>query len=237
MNKGKVYLIPCPIGDNSPLSVLPKHTLEVIGQLQHFVVENVKTARHFLKACEHPLPIQSLQFDILDKKTDPMLIPEMLEICTQGKNIGIVSEAGCPGVADPGSALVHLAHAKGIQVVPLIGPSSILLAIMAAGFNGQSFAFHGYLPKSGPDLKKRVQQLERISREMNQTQVFIETPFRTQNLIQNLLATCSGKTKLCVAANINQVDEKIISMSVENWKKSKPNFDNVPAVFLLYCFD
>ena len=237
MKKGVVYLIPCPIGLNSPLDVLPKHTLEIIGQLKNFVVENVKTARHFLKACEHPLPIQSLQFDILDKKTDPMLIPEMLENCLNGIDIGIVSEAGCPGVADPGSALVHLAHAKGIQVVPLIGPSSILLAVMAAGFNGQSFAFHGYLPKSGDDLKKRVQQIERISREINQTQVFIETPFRTQHLIQNILTYCSSKTKLCVAANINQPDEKIVSLTIENWKKNKPVFENVPAVFLLYSFE
>lgn len=233
--RGSVYLIPCPIGNNSPVNVLPEHTLEIIRNLKYFVVENAKTARHFIKDCAHPQPIQSLFFDILDKKTDPSQVPDLLTPCEKGHNIGIVSEAGCPGVADPGSALVNLAHHKGIKVIPLIGPSSILLAIMAAGFNGQSFAFHGYLPKNTTDLKKRVQLLEKNSRDFNQTQVFIETPYRTQNLIQNLQGICSNSTKLCVAANINQPNEKIVSQTLENWKKNKPNFDNVPAVFLIYA--
>ncbi len=234
MNNGIIYLIPCPLGSDSPLTSLPAHTLSVVRELKHFVVENAKTARHFVRDCDHPEQIRNLFFEILDKKTDPLAIPEIIEPCLEGLNIGVISEAGCPGVADPGSALVNYAHLKGIQVVPLIGPSSILQALMASGFNGQSFAFHGYLPKQGDDLKRRLRALEKNIRDFNQTQLFIETPYRTMPFIQSICSAVGNDLKLCVAANINQSNEKIVTMRIAEWRKSTYDFEKSPAVFLLY---
>ncbi len=234
MNKGVVFLIPCPLGDDSPLDSLPAHTLSIIQKLEYFVVENAKSARNFLKACNHPKPIRSLTFEILDKKTDPLLIPEIISPCFQGINIGIISEAGCPGVADPGSELVNYAHLKTLNVIPLIGPSSILQALMASGFNGQKFAFHGYLPKNTSELKRKLKSFEKHIFDYRQTQIFIETPYRTDQLIEHLSTFAHENLKLCVAANINQENEKITTKNISHWKKEKLSFGKSPAVFLLY---
>lgn len=234
MKTGKIYLIPCPLGSDDPLKSLPLHTLEIINSLHYYVVENAKTARHFIKNCKHPVAIQELNFDILDKKTDQLLIPELIAPCIKGYNIGIISEAGCPGIADPGSALINYAHLKNIQVIPLIGPSSILLALMAAGFNGQSFAFHGYLPKSNDDLKKKLKSFEKHIKDYRQTQIFIETPYRTNQIINSICNLMGNDFKLCVAANINQQNESIVTKTISKWKTSNFNYGKSPAVFLLF---
>ena len=234
MDNGIIYLIPCPLGNDSPIESLPMHTLTVVRDLEHFVVENAKSARHFVRDCKHPKAIRELSFDILDKKTDSLLIPEIIAPCLNGQNIGIISEAGCPGVADPGSELINYAHLKGIKVVPLIGPSSVLQALMASGFNGQKFAFHGYLPKNTDELKRKVKSFEKHIRDYRQTQLFIETPYRTDQLLKNLVSFAGNDLKLCIAANINQSDEAIITKTIDNWKKNLPEFGKTPAVFLLY---
>lgn len=234
MSTGTIYMIPCPLGADSPLESLPNHTLEIIRKLDFFVVENAKTARHFVKACEHPKAIRELQFDILDKKTDPLLLPEIMQPCLDGHDLGIISEAGCPGIADPGSLLVHFAHLKNVKVVPLIGPSSILQALMASGFNGQSFAFHGYLPKHDDELRKKLKSFEKQITDCRQTQVFIETPYRTEQLIQKLSSWLGKNFKLCIAANINQPNESIVTKPIDQWRKKKLTYDKSPAVFLIY---
>lgn len=233
-SKGIIYLIPCPLGQDSPKESLPKHTLSILRGLKHFVVENAKSARHFVKACDHPEVIRDLNFEVLDKKTDPGLIPQLIAPCFQGNNIGIISEAGCPGVADPGSELINYGHLKGITVVPLVGPSSILQALMASGFNGQKFAFHGYLPKSSDELKRKIKSFDKHIRDYQQTQIFIETPYRTNQLVKQLTTFCGNDLKLCIAANINQENELIVSKKIAQWKKQTPEFGKSPAVFLLF---
>ena len=233
MNKGIVYLIPCPIGDNNPANVLPADTIKIIHELDHFIVENEKTCRQFIRAAGHPKQIRDLNFEVLNKHTHPSDILEFIQPCFEGKSVGIISESGCPGIADPGAFVAKTAHKKGIKVVPLIGPSSILLSLMASGLNGQSFSFVGYVPKDRSDLKKRLNELERISRQFNQTQIFIETPFRNRQLIENLKQYCSSSTQLCIAANINQIDEIIITKPVGEWKVGDLDIHKIPAVFLI----
>lgn len=234
-NNGTLYLIPCPIGTNSPIDVLPLDTLNTIQKLDHFFAENLKTTRHTLKACEHPKAIRELQIELLDKKTSFEEAQSYIQILKQGHDAGIMSEAGCPGVADPGSILVNLAHQNNIKVVPLIGPSSILLALMASGANGQNFAFHGYLPKEGSELKNKLKSLENESAKNSCTQIFIETPYRTNNLVASIIQHCKPKTLFCLAYNLNQSNEKIISKPIHAWKKNTPKFDKSPCVFILYA--
>lgn len=234
MNKGKVYLIPCPIGENKPADVLPADTIKVIHELDYFIVENEKTCRQFLRAADHPKQIRELELEILNKHSHPMDIMDYLKpVVSEGKSVGIISESGCPGIADPGAFVVQSAHRKGIQVVPLIGPSSILLALMASGFSGQSFSFVGYVPKDKTDLKKRIHQLEGISRDFSQTQIFIETPFRNHQLIDNLKQMCSSNTELCVAANIGQENEIIVRKPITEWKSNDIDIHKIPAVFMI----
>ncbi len=233
MEKGIVYLIPCPIGENSPEDVLPKHTLEVIQSLDNFIVENEKTSRRFLRAANHPKAIRELLFEILNKHTDESEIDSYLAPLSEGKSIGVISEAGCPGVADPGAQVVALAHKKGFQVVPLIGPSSILMALMGSGFNGQSFSFVGYLPKDKKELKNRIKDLEALSKKYNQTQIFIETPFRNTQLLENLKAFCAPSTRVSISANINQKNEIIKTMPISKLQPNSLNIHKVPAVFSL----
>lgn len=228
-----IYLIPCPIGENAPATVLPEHTLSVIHQLDYFIVENEKTARRFLRAAQHPKAIRELDFVALNKHTQPEEIATFLEPLKNNASIGIISEAGCPGVADPGAAVVALAHKKNIPVVPLIGPSSILLALMGSGFNGQSFSFVGYLPKDKKELKTRIKELEFISKKYNQTQIFIETPFRNNQLLESIKGFCEGSTQICIAANINQENELIKSTTVKQLKPQSFNIHKIPAVFCL----
>lgn len=231
MEKGIVYLIPCPIGENSPLDVLPKHTIEVIQSLDCFIVENEKTSRNFLRGAEHPKAIRELAFETLNKHTDETQIIEYIQPLSEGKSIGVISEAGCPGVADPGAQVVALAHKKGFKVIPLIGPSSILMALMGSGFSGQSFSFVGYLPKDKKDLKSRIKELESLSKKFNQTQIFIETPFRNNQMLENLKTYCSPSTQISIAANINQKNEIIKTLPISKLRAGEFNIHKIPTVF------
>ena len=231
MEKGIVYLIPCPIGENSPLDVLPKHTIEVIQSLDCFIVENEKTSRNFLRGAEHPKAIRELEFETLNKHTDETQIIEYIQPLSEGKSIGVISEAGCPGVADPGAQVVALAHKKGFKVIPLIGPSSILMALMGSGFSGQSFSFVGYLPKDKKDLKSRIKELESLSKKFNQTQIFIETPFRNNQMLENLKTYCSPSTQISIAANINQKNEIIKTLPISKLRTGEFNIHKIPTVF------
>ena len=231
MEKGIVYLIPCPIGENSPLDVLPKHTIEVIQSLDCFIVENEKTSRNFLRGAEHPKAIRELAFETLNKHTDETQIIEYIQPLSEGKSIGVISEAGCPGVADPGAQVVALAHRKGFQVIPLIGPSSILMALMSSGFSGQSFSFVGYLPKDKKDLKIRIKELESLSKKFKQTQIFIETPFRNNQMLENLKTYCSPTTQISIAANINQKNEIIKTLPISKLRTGQLNIHKIPTVF------
>lgn len=232
--KGKLYLIPIPLGDNEPLEVLPATVQHTITQLNTYIVENEKTARRFIKKIAPEIPQPSLQFSLLNKHTDAKEHSVMLQPCMEGKNVGLMSEAGCPGIADPGAVIVKLAHEKGIQVVPLVGPSSLLLAMMASGMNGQSFAFNGYLPIDKGERKAALKNWERISFERNQSQLFIETPYRNMKLVEDILQTAHPNTLLCIAADITLPTEYIKTYRVADWKKQKLNLDKRPTLFILH---
>lgn len=233
MSKGKLYMIPCPIGDGAPDEVLSAQVIAQIHALDYFLVENLKSGRRFVSGTKPPVPVREQTFEEFNKRTDPAEISRLLNPLKEGRSIGVISEAGCPGVADPGALLVEWAHQKGFEVVPLIGPSSFLLALMASGLNGQSFAFHGYLPKDANELKKQIQFLEGISAKQNQTQLFMDTPYRTDAMVKVLIENCKPTTILCVAANLNTSKQKIISQSIGKWQKSRASFGKVPAVFLI----
>lgn len=231
---GTLYLIPCTLGDTIPNQVLPEYAISLSRKLQHFVVEQPKTARQFLSALKHEQPIQTLHFATLNEHTAANELSELLVPLLAGHDVGIISEAGCPGVADPGASLVNLAHRNGIRVVPLVGPSSILLALMASGLNGQRFAFHGYLPIAEADRKKAITSLEAESMRRDQTQMFIETPYRNDRMFGALLAQCRPETQLCVATDITLADEQIQTRSIGDWKSSPaPQLNKRPSLFLL----
>ncbi len=231
MSKGIVYLIPCPIGENAPQDVLPSHTIEVIHSLENFIVESEKTSRRFLRSANHPKAIRELVFETLNKHTREDEISEYLKPLSEGKSIGVISEAGCPGVADPGAQVVALAHKKEFQVIPLIGPSSILMALMGSGFSGQSFSFVGYLPKDKKELKNRIKELEALSKKYNQTQIFIETPFRNAQLLESLKTFCAPSTLISIAANINQENEIIQTTSISKLQLNSLKIHKIPTVF------
>jgi 16S rRNA (cytidine1402-2'-O)-methyltransferase len=232
--KGKLYLIPITLGECNPTDVLP-HTIErAIDQLDHYIVENEKTARRFIKSIHPTKPQPSLQLSTLNKHTDASDHSKMIQPCLDGINMGLMSEAGCPGVADPGAAIVKLAHEKGIQVIPLVGPSSILLAMMASGMNGQSFAFNGYLPIDKNDKKVALKNFEKLSFEKNQSQLFIETPYRNNKFIEDLIQTLQPNTHLCIAADITLDTEYIKTMRVSEWKKEKIDLQNRPAIYIIH---
>lgn len=233
--KGKLYLIPCNLGDDRFDRNLPSYNLSVVNSISHFIVENVRTARRFLKAFGIEKPISELRFYEIGKHADTKLYPKYLSAIEEGENVGILSEAGCPGVADPGSDIVQIAHHKGITVIPLVGPSSILLSLMASGMNGQSFAFHGYLPIK-PDRRGAIKKLEDMSGKMKQTQIFIEAPYRNDKLLEDILAICSGGTRICVACDISLESEYIVTKTVAEWKKSKLQLHKRPTVFLIARF-
>jgi 16S rRNA (cytidine1402-2'-O)-methyltransferase len=231
---GTLYLIPCTLGDTPARQVLPQHVIDIARTLQHYVVEQPKTARQFLSALKHEQPIQSLHFTTLNEHTASNELPELLAPLLAGQDVGIISEAGCPGIADPGAELVNLAHRKGIRVVPLVGPSSILLALMASGLNGQCFAFHGYLPIAEADRNKTIATLETESAHRRQTQLFIETPYRNDKLFAALLAQCHPHTQLCVATDISLVTEQIHTRTIARWKtQPAPQLNKRPSLFLL----
>lgn len=232
--KGTLYLVPCTLGDTPAEQVLPHHVIAVARKLRYFVVEQPKTARQFLSALKHEQPIQSLHFSTLNEHTSANELPELLAPLLAGHDLGIISEAGCPGIADPGADLVNLAHRNGIRVVPLVGPSSILLALMASGLNGQCFAFHGYLPIAEPERKKAIAALESESAKRKQTQLFIETPYRNDRMFSALLAQCRPQTLLCVATDITLPDENIRTFPIAQWKSQLvPQLNKRPSIFLL----
>lgn len=231
---GTLYLIPCTLGDSPAEQVLPLHVINIARHLSYFVVEQTKTARQFLSALKPEQPIQSLNFSTLNQHTLANELTALLAPLLAGHDMGIISEAGCPGIADPGADLVNLAHRNGIRVVPLVGPSSILLALMASGLNGQCFAFQGYLPIDEIERKKSIAALEIESAKRNQTQLFIETPYRNERMFAALLANCQPQTLLCVATDITLASEEIRTYSIAQWrKKTMPSLNKRPSLFLL----
>ncbi|MEJ1222175.1 SAM-dependent methyltransferase [Sediminicola sp. 1XM1-17] len=232
---GKLYLIPTTLGDNEPLEVLPISIKRAIEQIDYYIVENEKTARRFIKKIYSKKSQPDLHIELLNKFTEPEAIPTFLEPCLEGHHVGIISEAGCPGIADPGADVVRIAHQKGIQVVPLVGPSSILLALMASGMNGQSFTFNGYLPIDGSERKSAIKRMEKISREQNQSQIFIETPYRNDKLMADLLRTLSSGCMVCVACDITLPTEYIATKSVLEWQKITLDLHKRPTIFIIHA--
>ncbi len=233
-SKGVLYLIPTVLAPETSKQVLSPQIKEVITQTDHFFVENVRTARRFISELQTGKSIESLYFYTLDKDTSYAEIEKNFQPIVEGKDAGIISEAGCPGIADPGAVAVQIAHKLGIRVVPLVGPSSILLALMASGFSGQSFVFHGYLPIDKTERAKTIRQLEKDALHKDQTQVFMETPFRNNQLLEELLNTCNLQTPLCIASQITAPDEMIRTLRISDWKKQKPDLHKKPTIFLLY---
>jgi 16S rRNA (cytidine1402-2'-O)-methyltransferase len=234
MTPGTLYLIPCTLGDTPAEQVLPQHVIEITRKLKYFAVEQPKSARQFLSTLKSEHPIQSLHFMALNEHTVANELAEIVAPLMAGHDVGIISEAGCPGIADPGADLVLLAHHNGIRVVPLVGPSSILLALMASGLNGQCFAFQGYLPIEEAARNKAIKALESESAKRNQTQIFIETPYRNDKMFNGLLAHCRPQTLLCVATNITLPDEQIHTRPIEAWKSHPvPQLNKRPTLFLM----
>lgn len=230
---GKLYLVPTTLGIANAAEVLPAKIAEIIGRIDEYIVENEKTARRHIKFLVPEKKQSLLKLHGLNKFTDPIDIPGFLNSCKEGKDIGLLSEAGCPGVADPGAEVVRLAHQQGIQVVPLVGPSSILLAMMASGMNGQSFCFHGYLPIDKKERKQELKNLERISAEKNQAQVFIETPYRNDKMLEDLKQILHPATRVCVACDLTLPTEYIVTKPVSEWKKTKTDLHKRPAIFVI----
>lgn len=234
MNNGTLYLIPVPLGATAPEAVLPAPVLERIRPLTHFVVENAKSARAFLKTVGTVQPLQSLQLEELNEHTPQGALQKLLEPLLAGHDLGLLSEAGCPAVADPGADLVALAQKAGIRVVPLVGPSSLLLGLMASGLNGQRFAFLGYLPSKAAERSKALREVEAESRKHRQTQIFIETPYRNQQMLEAILTTCQNSTRLTLATDLTLSSESVLTHTVAEWKKSTPpEIERRPTVFLL----
>lgn len=235
--KGTIYLIPTTLGDTAEvLDVIPRKVVDVINTIDTYIVEHEKSARHYLKKVGIKTPLQDLTLFSLNKHTNEFDISEYMNPIDEGKDIGIISDAGCPGIADPGAEIVKIAHQKNIKVIPLVGPSSILLSLMASGFNGQNFAFNGYLPKDQNSRVKKLKELEQLAFRNKQTQLFIETPYRNMHMVEDILTHCKGNTLLCIACDISLESEFIKTQSVKDWKKQLPNLklNKRPAIFLLY---
>lgn len=234
--KGKLILIPCTIGDTEVNKVLPLENTTYINSCSEFIVENIRSARRFLIKSNINAAIDDLKFHLLNKHTKEYDLSTMLKCIENGKNIGLLSESGCPSIADPGADIVNLAHSRNITVVPLVGPSSILMALIASGLNGQNFAFNGYLPKEKAERKKRILFLENLSFKQQQTQLFIETPFRNNQLLEDLCKYCQANTVLVVATNISVESESIIRHSIKNWRKKTIDLNKNPSVFLIHKY-
>ncbi|UMB53887.1 SAM-dependent methyltransferase [Lutibacter sp. A64] len=232
--KGKLYLIPTTLGDNEPLEVLPLSVKKIIEALDTFIVENEKTARRFIKRITPRKSQPSLIILKLDKYADQLEVRSYLDVCEKGVSVGLLSEAGVPAIADPGAEIVKLAHEKNIRVVPLVGPSSIVLAMMASGFNGQNFAFNGYLPIDTSERKKAIKSLEKLSKERNQSQIFIETPYRNDKMFADLKSTLTPAAKLCIACNITLEDEYIRTLEIKDWKNEHPDLHKKPTIFIIH---
>lgn len=231
---GFLYLIPTTLGDNEPLEVLPVTVKNIIEELDYFIVENEKTARKFIKRIAPSKSQPSLKIMKLDKYADPIEVRTYLDVCLTGVSVGLLSEAGVPAIADPGAEIVKQAHEKGVRVVPLVGPSSIILAMMASGFNGQNFSFNGYLPIDASERKHTLKDLEKLSKDKNQSQIFIETPFRNEKMLADLKGSLNGVTKLCVACDITLPTEYIKTLSISDWKNENPSLHKRPTIFIIH---
>ncbi|TLX70242.1 SAM-dependent methyltransferase [Labilibacter sediminis] len=230
---GTLYLIPTTLGDSSISSVIPGDVALLLKQVKHFIVEDIRTTRRYLKKVDKSINIDELTFYELNKHTTPQQKSGFLNAANKGNNIGIISEAGCPGIADPGADIVAAAHQQNIKVVPLVGPSSILLSLMASGMNGQSFAFQGYLPIKSGERAKAIKHLEGLSIRERQTQIFIEAPYRNNHLLKDILANCNAKTRVCVACDISLETEFIKTRTVSQWKGKLPELHKKPTIFLI----
>ena len=233
MIPGTLYLIPVPLAENVPAKSFTPFLCETINHINEYIVENSKTARRFLKEAGLRIPQSDLIMHDYGKHHRDGNLNEFFTGLLSGKDVGLMSEAGCPGIADPGSEIVALAHQKGIKVVPLVGPSSILLALMASGFNGQSFTFHGYLPIDKVQRSQKLKELENLSDKNNQTQLFIETPFRNNPMLEEILKTCHPQTRLCIACNLTSEDELVQTKTIAEWKRQVPELHKKPVIFLL----
>ena len=229
-----LYLIPVTLGDTTIERVLPAYNKAVIQGIRHFIVEDIRSARRFLKKVDSSIDIDALTFYPLNKHTPMEAVASYLQPLQKGEPMGVISEAGCPAVADPGADVVAIAQQKGLKVVPLVGPSSILLSVMGSGFNGQSFAFNGYLPIEPPERAKKLKLLEQRVYTEHQTQLFIETPYRNNKMLEDILHNCRPQTKLCIAANVTCEDEYICTRTIKEWKGKLPELNKIPCIFLLY---
>lgn len=229
-----LYLIPSTMSDGPVGAAIPQANIEIARGIRHFVVENIRTARRFLKRCDPSIVIDDLSFTVLDEHTRPQDVEAMLNPLIQGHPVGVISEAGCPAVADPGADLVAVAQAKGLTVIPLVGPSSIIMALMGSGFNGQSFAFLGYLPHEKDARQAKLKEMERLIRQRHQTQIFIEAPYRNNRLVGELASTLPGALKLCVASDITGPRQSIRTLPLSRWAHESFDYDKVPTIFLLY---
>ena len=233
MEKGTIYLFPCPIGDTSPERVLPARNAELMRSVDYYIVENVRSARRFLSSCGVK-PIDKLEFVELNEHTRPEEIDGILQPILEGRTAGVISEAGVPAVADPGADIVAAAHRHGVEVIPLVGPSSIIMALMASGMNGQSFAFNGYLPVKPAERAKAIRHFERRARTEHQSQIFIETPYRNSKLLEDMIANCQADTRLTVAVDISGANEFISTRSIKQWSQSAfPDMHKRPAIFII----
>lgn len=240
MNSGEskespvLYLLPVPLSDVAPENVMPAANIEVARRVRHFIVEDIRSARRFLKRCDRAIDIDALTFAELNEHTPSEAVPAMLAPLERGEDMAVISEAGCPAVADPGALAVAAAHRRGYRVVPLVGPSSILLALMASGFNGQTWAFAGYLPYDNDARGRALREMERRIRQERQTQIFIETPYRNNRLIAELCRRLPGDMMLCVASDVTGPRESIVTLPLSRWNTRKYDYDKIPTIFLLY---
>jgi len=232
--KGKLYLIPTTLGETEPLEVMPYSVRKMVEQIDHYIVENEKSARRFIKKITPKKSQPDLQIMLLDKYAEELETRTYLNACDQGIHVGLLSEAGVPAVADPGATIVKLAHEKGVQVVPLVGPSSILMALMASGMNGQNFAFNGYLPIDKLDRKRTIKELEKLSKEKDQSQIFIETPYRNEKMFSDLKAVLTPGTRLCIAVDISLPTEYIRTYTAKEWKHQQLDLHKRPAIFIIH---
>jgi 16S rRNA (cytidine1402-2'-O)-methyltransferase len=233
MPNGKIYLIPNTLGGESTSDIIPKDVAEIAIKLRHFAVEDVKSARRLLRKMDREFPIDDSTFYLLNRNTAIHELQLMIRTVLGGEDLGVISEAGCPGIADPGAELISLAHEKKIQICPMVGPSSILLSLIGSGFSGQNFTFHGYLPKERKDRVRRLKDFEGDARRTGYTHIFMDTPFRNMNVLEDLLNDLSDTTMLCIAANLTIHDERIQTMSIKDWRENAFDLSKVPVMFLI----
>ena len=229
-----LYLLPVTLGDTPWERVLPVYNKEISVKIRHFIVEDVRSARRFLKKVDKEIDIDSLTFYPLNKHVSPEVVSGYLKVLSEGQAMGVISEAGCPSVADPGADVVAIAQRRGLKVVPLVGPSSIILSVMAAGFNGHNFAFNGYLPIDATERVQKLKQLEQRVYTEDQTQLFIETPYRNNRMVEEIVRSCRPQTRLCIAANLTCEGEYVRSRTIKEWKGHIPDLSKIPCIFLLY---